>query len=86
MKRCRSVLLDVSLRASSSCKKDGGGRCLCSLDALGVIVRHGCVFRRPEQHFVQRVERKPNRTNSHGGAIAPAVVGLASLSLRPAVK
>jgi hypothetical protein len=82
----RCVLPDVGFRTSCPGKKDCSCGCLRALDPFCVIVRHGRVFSRPEQNLIQRFERKPNRTDSHRGAIAPAIVGLGFGGLRPSVK
>ena len=54
----------------------GGGRCLCALDAFGMVVGDLGVATGQRERLVEAAGRPCHRTDPHGRAVAIAAVGL----------
>jgi hypothetical protein len=79
-------LLDIVLRFPRSGQEDGRCCCLSALDPLGMVVGDLGEFLGFAQNRFQVVIGVPHRTDAHGCAVAPTVVGTGIRVICPSVK
>lgn len=72
-----NVLLDFGFGFSGASEEDGGGGGLGPFYAFGVVVGDGGLDFGDTLGLFERVEHPADGAGAHGGAVAPAVVGLA---------